>query len=144
MNDFLPLSEQIRVLFEAVQHPSGRPYTLQEVAAEIDVSLPTLSQIKNGKIKNPQLHTLREIGRFFNVPLRYFETKHVEECYALLANRQTEALSPLNEIAFRATQLSPESQQDILTIIRWVAAAEDQRRQDGTVPPLPNLRPYDE
>ena len=51
-------------------------------------NLPALSQLRTGKIKNPQLHTLREICRFFHVPLRYFETTSVEECYAILAGKQ--------------------------------------------------------
>jgi len=144
MSDFLSVAEQLQVLFEAVQHPSGRAYTLQEVSDTIDVSLPTLSQLRTGKIKNPQLHTLREICRFFNVPLRYFETRSVEECYALLAEQREDTASQLNEIAFRATQLSPESQRDVLTIIRWVEAAEAQRQRDGKLPPLPNLERYDE
>jgi transcriptional regulator with XRE-family HTH domain len=144
MNNFLSVAEQLQVLFEAVQHPSGRAYTMQEVSDSIDVSPATLSQLRTGKIKNPQLNTLREICRFFDVPLRYFETRSVEECYALLADGREDTASPLNEIAFRATQLSPESQRDVLTIIRWVEAAESQRQRDGKIPPLPNLERYDD
>ncbi|MAU08405.1 MAG: hypothetical protein CL607_01170 [Anaerolineaceae bacterium] len=144
MNDFLNLSEQLNILFEAVRHPEGRPFTLQEVSDAVDVSLPALSQLRNGKIKNPQLHTLREICRFFSVPLRYFETKTVEECYAILAGKQEDEGSSINEIAFRAIRLSPKAQQDILTIIRWVQAAEEQRKNGKDVPPLPSLERYDE
>lgn len=144
MNDFLSVAEQLQLLFEAVHHPTGRAYTMQEVSNTIDVSLATLSQLRAGKIKNPQLHTLREIGRFFQVPLRFFETRSVEECYALLAEGKEETLTPINEIAFRATQLSPESQRDVLTIIHWVEAAEAQRQREGQLPPLPNLERYDE
>lgn len=144
MNDFLSLSEQLNILFEAVRHPEGRPFTMQEVSNAIDVSLPALSQLRTGKIKNPQLHTLREICRFFHVPLRYFETTSVEECYAILAGKQEDEGSPINEIAFRAIRLSPESQRDILTIIRWVQAVEEQRKNGKDVPPLPSLENYDE
>lgn len=144
MNDFLSVAEQLQVLFENVRHPTGRVYTMQEVSDAIDVSLASLSQLRAGKIKNPQLHTLREIGRFFNVPLRYFETRSIEECYALLAEGLEESPSPINEIAFRAMQLSPESQRDVLTIIRWVEAAEAQRQLEQELPPLPNLERYDE
>lgn len=117
---------------------------MQEVNAAIDVSLATLSQLRTGKIKNPQLHTLREICRFFHIPLRYFETRSAEECYAVLAGGQAEAISPINEIAFRATHLSPKSQRDVLTIIQWVQAAEEQRKNGNRLPPLPNLERYDE
>jgi transcriptional regulator with XRE-family HTH domain len=144
MNDFLPVAEQLQILFDEVKHPAGRAYTMQEVSETIDVSLATLSQLRTGKIKNPQLHTLREICRFFHVPLRYFETRSIEECYAILAGDQVEALSPINEIAFRATHLSPKSQRDVLTIIQWVQAAEAQRKNGSHLPPLPNLESYDE
>ena len=144
MIDFLSLSEQLNILFEAVRHPEGRPFTMQEVSDAIDVSLPALSQLRTGKIKNPQLHTLREICRFFQVPLRYFETTSVEECYAILAGKQEDEASSINEIAFRAIRLSPEAQRDILTIIRWVQAVEEQRKNGKDVPPLPSLENYDE
>lgn len=144
MDNFLPVSDQLNILFNEVKHPDGRPYTIQEVSAAINVSVATLSQLRTGKIKNPQLHTLREICRFFHVPLRYFETRSIEECYAVLAGNPVEALSPINEIAFRATHLSPKSQQDVLTIIRWVQAAEEQRKNGNHLPPLPNLESYDE
>lgn len=145
MEDFLPVSEQLRILFEEIRHPSGRPYTMQEVSAVIDVSLATLSQLRTGKVRNPQLHTLREICRFFEVPLRYFETRSTEECYSVLAqDNQTEATAPINEIAFRATRLSPKSQRDVLTIIQWVQAAEERRRHGTDLPPLPSLERYDD
>lgn len=143
MNGFLPVAEQLNILFDAVRHPDDRPFTMQEVSDKIDVSLATLSQLRTGKIKNPQLHTLREICRFFAVPLRYFETRSAEECYAILAGDQVENVSPISEIAFRATHLSPKSQQDVLTIIRWVQAAETQRKHGGNLPPLPSLESYD-
>jgi transcriptional regulator with XRE-family HTH domain len=122
MSDYLPLSEQLRILFEVLQHPDGRPYTMQEVSEQIDVSVAAISQMRTGRIQNPQLHTLRELCRFFDVPLRYFETRSAEECYAILAENDEGVAPEINEIALRATRLSPKSQQDILTIIKWVQA----------------------
>lgn len=139
MADYLSVAQQIQILLDTVQHPSGRPYTMQEVSEAIDVSVATLSQLKTGKIKNPQLNTLREICRFFNVPLRYFETRTVDECYALLAAGQEPPPPAINEIAFRATQLSPEGQRDVLKIMGWVEAAEAKRRKDNSPSAPPNL-----
>lgn len=139
MKDYLPVSEQIQILFEIVTHPTGRPYTMQEVSDQIGVSLATISQLRTGRIKNPQLNTLRELCRFFQVPLRYFETQTPEECYAILTDDSPLVTSEINEIAFRATRLSPSSQRDVLTLIKWVQAAEHQRTEDGDLPPLPNL-----
>ena len=139
MTDYLSVAEQLQILFEEVLHPENRPYTLQEVSQHIDVSLPTLSQLRSGRSKNPQLNTLRELCRFFKVPLRYFETHSREECYAVLAEKDAGDSSALNEISFRATHLSHQAQQDILKVIQWVQAAERLRKEGVEIPPLPGL-----
>lgn len=139
MMDYLSVAEQLQILFEEVLHPDNRPYTLQEVSQEIDISLPTLSQLRSGRSKNPQLNTLRELCRFFKVPLRYFETRSREECYAILAEENEPEATALNEISFRATHLSPQAQQDILKVIQWVQAAERLRKEGVDLPPLPGL-----
>ena len=139
MSDYLPVSEQLNLLFEAVPHPDGRPYTLQEVSTATGISPGTLSQIRSGQSTNPQLNTLRALGHFFHVPLRYFETRSREECYALLHDSQPPPASSVSEIAFRASGLSPKSQRDILTIVKWVQAAEQQRLEGKDLPPLPGL-----
>lgn len=144
MTDFLPVAKQLTILFEVVQHPAGRAYTLQEVSDEIDVSLPALSQLRAGKIKNPQLNTLREICRFFDVPLRYFETRSPEECYALLAEKREEPVVPIHEISLRMTNLSRKGQRDLLLIMEWVELAEAAMKQNSELPPLPGLKSYDE
>ncbi|MCA0455431.1 MAG: helix-turn-helix domain-containing protein [Chloroflexi bacterium] len=139
MTEYLSVAEQLQILFEEVLHPDNRPYTLLEVSEAIDVSLPTLSQLRSGRSKNPQLNTLRELCRFFDVPLRYFETHSREECYAILTNDDQSNANALNEISFRATHLSPQAQQDILKVIQWVQAAERLRKEGVDVPPLPGL-----
>lgn len=139
MTEYLSVAEQLQILFEEVLHPDNRSYTLQEVSEAIDVSLPTLSQLRSGRSKNPQLNTLRELCRFFDVPLRYFETQNREECYAILAKENRPSTTALNEISFRATHLSPQAQQDILKVIQWVQAAERMRKEGIDVPPLPGL-----
>ena len=142
MTDFLPLAEQIQILFDAITHSDGRPYTIREVSDEIDVSLAAISQMRSGRIKNPQLNTLRELCRFFDVPLRYFETRSPEDCYAVLAETRTNTQPEVSEITFRATQLSPAAQQDVLTLIKWVQAAEQQQQADDSLPPLPRLNAF--
>ena len=139
MSEYLSVARQIQILFEAIPHPEGRPYTIREVSEQIDVSLAAISQMRSGRIKNPQLNTLRELCRFFGVPLRYFDTRTPEECYAILQARDEAPPPVLNEIAYRATRLSPASQRDVLTLIQWVQAAEQQRGHDENLPPLPHL-----
>lgn len=138
MEDYLSLSEQLNILFDAIRPSEEHPYTLQEVSNATGISLATISQMRTGRIKNPQLNTLRAVCRFFNIPLRYFETRTPEECYAILTERNSEDRASLNEIAFRASGLSTRSQRDILTIIKWVQAAE-QNGEGVELPPLSNL-----
>ncbi len=144
MSNYLPVSQQLKILFEVVTHPDGRPYTIKEVSQQINISPATISQMRSGKIKDPQLNTLRELCRFFNVPLRYFETATAEECYTVLVDRVGEITPAINEIALRSLNLSPESQRDILTVIQWVQAAEQQRKAGKNLPPVPGLESYDD
>ena len=145
MDDFLPVAEQLRILFEAITRPDGSPFTLQEVSRATGISLGTISHLRTGKIANPGLNTLRELCRFFGVPLRYFETQTVEECYAIVAEETITESPSLNEIAFRATKLSPKAQQDVLAIIKWVQAADERRRAgEEEMPDLPGLTEFDE
>lgn len=140
MTKFLPIAEQLQILLEVVLHPSGRPYKMQEISDATGISLATLSQLRNGKIKNPQLNTLRELCGFFNIPLRYFETTSVEACFALLQDDVETKPAEISEIAFRAKNLSTDAQRDILTIIKWVQAAEKAYEEGrGDRPSLPRL-----
>ena len=144
MEDYLPIATQLNLLFEERLHPEQRPYLLKEVSDATGISVGTLSQLRTGRIENPQLTTLREICRFFNVPLRYFETRTVDECFAILTGKEDRSVGEMNEIAFRATHLSEQSQHDILNIIKWVQAAEHLRKQGLDLPPLPGLEGDDE
>ena len=144
MDEFLPLAQQLTLLFDVRRHPTGRSYTMQEVCDATGISVAAISQMRNGKITNPQLNTLRSLCRFFKVPLRYFETKTPDECYAIFNGDDQPPVLENNEIAFRASTLSEAAQRDILNMIKWVQAAERQRKQDGDNTPLPHLEPYDD
>ena len=140
MDDYLSLSEQIKILFDSVRHSEGRSFTLQEVSDATGISLATISQMRSGRIKNPQLNTIRPLCRFFGVPLRYFDTRTAEECFAILTDVTAKDAPPeLNEIAFRASGLSPRSQRDVLEIIKWVQASEKGTLEGDNPPPFPNF-----
>ena len=144
MDDYLLVATQLNILFAEVPHSEGRPFTLKEVSGATGISLGSLSHLRTGRILNPQLNTLRELCHFFNIPLRYFETQTEEQCYAIIAADRQEATAPeMSEIALRATQLSEKSQRDVLTIIKWVQAAEQQHQNGQGLPPLPGLEGYD-
>ena len=140
MADYLPLAEQLNILFEVVTKPDGGHYTLKNVSKASGVSLPTLSQLRNAKIVNPQLNTLRAICGFFDVPLRYFDTRTREECLAIIAEgRQSVETDTGDHIATMAASLSPEGQRDLLAVIQWARAAEQQMEQDDSLPPMPRI-----
>lgn len=124
MDDYLLLSEQVKILFDAVRRKDGQPFTLQEVSDATGISLGAIGQMRSGKINNPQLNTLRALCRFFHVPLRYFETQTAEQCYTLLTKQLSQEKPALNEIAFRASGLSEDAQQDILTLIKMFQEEE--------------------
>jgi transcriptional regulator with XRE-family HTH domain len=131
----LPLKDLINFLFANVLHPDGRPYLTQEVAEHVRISNATINQLRTGRNKNPTVPTLQEIGRFFNVPLNYFDCKSQDECYEVLnASRSEHASGIAAEIAFRATDLSPQGQEDILKMILYVQAAERERKAGREAP----------
>lgn len=136
-NEPLQLKDLVNFLFDTVRQPNGEPYTLQEVAGELDISPATIHQLRTGRIKNPTLPTLKELGRFFNVPLNFFECETYDECHRVLGAAGV-AMSPgTAKIAFRASKLSPKSQQDLLKIIAWVEAAERERLTGRELPDFP-------
>lgn len=137
MDELLPLAQQITLLFDVRRHPTGRSYTMQEVCDATGISVAAISQMRNGKITNPQLNTLLGLCKFFKIPLGYFQTKTLEECYIIFNEDDQPPTFENNEIAFRANSLSEEAQQDILKMIRWVQAAEKQRRSEGNDASLP-------
>lgn len=133
----LPLKDLVNFLFEHVLEPSGRPYLSQEVADQVEISHATINQLRTGRIKKPTLPTLKELCRFFDVPLSFFECATYEDCYALLAQKHAPQGSQASEIAFRASQLSPKAQQQVLTVLHWVEEAERARKAGREVPDLP-------
>jgi transcriptional regulator with XRE-family HTH domain len=142
MADYLSVSEQLQLLFTIVLDDEGKPFTLTAVSQATEVSLPTLSQLRNGKISNPQLNTLRDICNFFQVPLRYFDTKTVEECQEIIAQRGNESStsdqSPTLLTRMAAT-LSSDGQRDLLTLIQWARAAEQRMENGEELPPIRRL-----
>lgn len=68
------LAELLNQLFELRRHPSGREYSVREVAAAAkgEVSRATIDAIRNGKNSNPTRNTLIALCNFFEVPSSYF------------------------------------------------------------------------
>jgi transcriptional regulator with XRE-family HTH domain len=68
------LADLLNQLFERRRHPSGREYSVREVAAAAkgEVSRATIDAIRNGKNNNPTRNTLIALCNFFEVPSSYF------------------------------------------------------------------------
>lgn len=147
MPAYLPVAEQLQILFATLKKPDGKLYTMQEVSRATGVSLPTLSQLRSGKITNPQLNTLRAICTFFQIPLRYFDTCTPSECLAILTAAPTddanEADTGISLITTMAAGLSRAAQEDLLTVIQWAHAAEQQLMDGQDLPPIIRLKRRD-
>lgn len=142
MADYLTVAEQLHILFSTVLDEAGKSYTLTAVSEATSISVPTLSQLRNGKITNPQLNTLRAICGFFQIPLRYFDTKTEEECQQMIAQRGNESTTPDDNatvLTRMAATLSLQGQRDLLTLVQWARAAEQQLENGQGLPTIPRL-----
>lgn len=141
----IAVKDLLDFLFKHIHHPEGRPYTVTEVADATGLSYVTIYTLLQGRSKKPTLPTVQALCDFFGVALNFFECRSYDECYAVLESSRnsenestSEKSSPqLGEIIFRAQDLSPEGQQDLLTLIKWVQAAERERKAGRDVPNLP-------
>ncbi len=118
----LTLADQIALLFEYGKS-RGLPTTYRAIAEATGESPNNLQQIHRGDNSNPGLRTLSAISVYFGVNLAYFDCKTAEECRQYLAGpRQPE--QPLEGLAMRAEELSPEGLKAIEQMIEYVRAIE--------------------
>ena len=73
------IANKLQFLFETVRKPDGTRYTYREVLDGIaasggpTLSIGYLSQLVNGKRKNPMLDALYALAKFFQQPLSFFD-----------------------------------------------------------------------
>src|SRR5690554_4258115 len=136
MTDYLSFEEQLNILLEFSLNPAtDRPYTLTEISENTGIALPTLSQLRAGKIKNPQLGSLRDLCRHFDISMDYFTTTSRDECFAMIAaGRQnsdvTDDTESVSELSFRARNLSRKSKGDLYILVDWIKKLEGLRQMD--------------
>lgn len=141
----MAVKDLLEFLFKHIHHPEGRPYSVTEVADATNLSYVTIYTLLQGRSKKPTLPTVQALCDFFGVPLGFFECRSYDECYKVLENSKNEEndsvggrnSAQMGEIIFRAQDLSPEGQQDLITLIKWVQAAERERKAGRDVPNLP-------
>ena len=63
----------LNYLFATRLTPSGRPYTLTEVAKGTGMSLPYISILRKGMITKVPFQRVAALAKFFRVPLDYFD-----------------------------------------------------------------------
>lgn len=137
----ITLAEQVNILFDTMTDPEGKSYTMQQVSSVVNVSLAGLSRMRSGEITNPSITTLKQICKFFDISLDYFQCYSEEDCRAYLRQADSRIVRkriedlppPLNaQVFLRSMGLSDEAQRDLLAILKWVRAA-DQTDEDETV-----------
>lgn len=126
----------LRRLFDAVRQPDGTPYTPREVAEEMTrrghrISRSYLYTLLKGE-SEPSHGLVQALADFFEVPLEYFSNS--ERGREL--HRQYEILAALGEknvrqIAYRASQLSPEKLRNVLDYIEFQASRTGEDESSG-------------
>lgn len=119
-------ADQINLLFSEVLDDTGNPYLAKSVAERTGISQATIAHIRSGRTPNPGIEIVKRLGRFFGVPLSYFDAETEDACLTIIhhsrpAAEQTETLS---KIALRARNLSPQAQDDVLRMLEYVRQAE--------------------
>jgi transcriptional regulator with XRE-family HTH domain len=142
------LADRLNELF-GMSRPRGRPWTNDEVAAEIKKLAPEikvsgayLSALRNGKRRQPSQDLLVALAKFFGVsPAYFFDSGRADRI-----NQQLAALDELRQagvrgVALRAVGLPPEILDAVTAILDQMRRlqglpAVDERRGDGDSNPV--------
>jgi transcriptional regulator with XRE-family HTH domain len=119
-------------LFTTRLAPSGRPYTLTEVAKATGMSVPYLSTLRKGTIGAVSFQRVEALARFFNVPLDYFSQAGppVDTMDELV--REALAKPLVREVALRAGKVG-EAQRAL--ILEMLEHAEQVLQELASAPP---------
>ncbi|MFE1595633.1 XRE family transcriptional regulator [Nocardia sp. NPDC058705] len=132
-------TDKIRRLFDSVPSDTGRRMTVKEVcqaaaAKGHDISEAYLYQLSQGRKSNPSYSAINAISAGFGVPATYFFDDELRakvdsqiELLRLLAD------TPVQQIYFRARDLSDENVEEVLEYVRYL-------RHKQSLPPLNDLR----
>jgi transcriptional regulator with XRE-family HTH domain len=107
-------------LFETVYPPGRGPHTSAEVIAAlkaegITMSAPYLSQLRSGNRTNPSSATMAALANFFRIKPAYFtDDEYYEKLDKELSFLNTMRDENVRRIALRASELSPDAQQDLV------------------------------
>lgn len=114
-------AEKLDFLCREVYPKGGRPYTLEEVAGAVGVSIGYLHALRKGKKTKPTIDVIQRFADFFHIPSGAFFNDRVAmdvakdiDIYIALRDRDVASITR------RAATSSPEELQEISDIIDYV------------------------
>lgn len=123
----LTLGEKVNILFQFGQQ-QGMAMDYRSVANATGVSVNNLHKIRSGENDNPGIQTLKKIAVHFNAPLRYFDNKTREECWAYLERRVKQMAGDSQKsgkpVVLRIDGLSAEGRAVIASMHKYIRHKE--------------------
>ncbi len=137
-NDPGVFAARLDQLFDHVRHPSGRQYSLREVAdgineaGAVSITPSHLSRLRSGASRNPGFDQITAIAAFFGVDPKYFlegdevAARTSAELELLVTMRQR----GIEDLLLRATNLSTEGLKVLRSTIEGLESVEALRAKD--------------
>jgi transcriptional regulator with XRE-family HTH domain len=131
-------------LFTTRLAPSGRPYTLTEVAKATGMSVPYLSTLRKGTIGAVSFERVEALARFFHVPLEYFSQAGppVDTMDELVRDALAKPL--VKEVALRAGKVGTAQRALILEMLEHAEQVLQEMASDPPASPAEAHRPPEE
>lgn len=122
-------------LFETRLSPTGRPYTLTEVAKATGLSVPYLSILRKGTISAVSLPRAAALAQFFHVPLDYFnqEGPPVDTMDDLV--REALAKPLVRDVALRAGKVGVVQRALVLQMLEHAEHVLQELASSAATPP---------
>ncbi|WP_206792090.1 helix-turn-helix transcriptional regulator [Amycolatopsis sp. MtRt-6] len=131
LGDVEPFGVLLERLIRLKKHDDGRPYTVAEVAEEVSISKSHLYGLIKGS-NEPSLRLTQLLATNLGVELEYFGTseraREIQSQYALLARLSRQGIS---DLAFRASELSPNALSTVLDFIDFQASRDSENHTSG-------------
>jgi DNA-binding phage protein len=121
----LSIMDHLQLLMTHIVDETGRPFSVTHIARATGLSQQTLLNLLHGRADNPRLDTLQQLCQFYRISLDYFDSKSKAQCLHSLAIQGRLGVDPLTlrEIELEASSLSPETAQNVLTMMAWRSLA---------------------
>ena len=118
MPEHFPFRDQLRILIDTLPSPDGSSYTVAAIAKATELTEKSIRNMLNGRTQNPHLDTLRDLCRFYQISLDYFECESEAECRAFLEqNVAQQASDVVREIDQQAETLTPSAKSNVLRLL---------------------------